>query len=107
MELTDSDRANIERARQVGEKLGYVLNPDEARTLKVSTLLVKNYVEFGKYYCPCKQSHPLDPAKDTLCPCPTLAEEMAKDGHCFCRLFYTAEAAAKATPDSGSGCCGK
>ena len=27
-------------------------------------------LEFGKYYCPCKQSHPPDPEKDVLCPCP-------------------------------------
>jgi len=103
MELSDSDRANIERARKVGEGLGYVLNPDQARTLKVSNLLARNFAEFGKYYCPCKQSHPLDPNKDVLCPCQTLQDEMDKDGHCFCRLFYTDEAAKKAEPDSG--CC--
>jgi ferredoxin-thioredoxin reductase catalytic subunit len=103
MELTDSDRAGIERARKVGEGLGYVLNPDAARTLKVSNLLAKNFAEFGEYYCPCKQSDPLDREKDVTCPCPTLADEIAKDGHCFCRLFYTAKAAEKAKP--GEGCC--
>ncbi|MCX6844254.1 MAG: ferredoxin:thioredoxin reductase [candidate division WOR-3 bacterium] len=88
MELTDKDTANIERARKVGAELGYVLNPDIERTLKVSSLLAKNFAEHGKYYCPCKQSHPLDPAKDVLCPCPTLKDEVAKDGHCVCRLFF-------------------
>jgi ferredoxin-thioredoxin reductase catalytic subunit len=101
MELTDKDRANIERARQVGEKLGYVLNPDIERTLKVSNLLARNFAEFGKYYCPCKQSHPLDPAKDVLCPCPTIHDEVARDGHCFCRLFSRSGAKA------ASGCCGR
>jgi ferredoxin-thioredoxin reductase catalytic subunit len=104
MELSASDRANIERARKVGEGLGYVLNPDTERTLKVSNLLARNFAEFGKYYCPCKQSHPLDPAKDVLCPCPTLKDETAQDGHCFCRLYYTPAAAAEAK--SGSGCGG-
>jgi ferredoxin-thioredoxin reductase catalytic subunit len=104
MEPTDKDKANIERARKVGEKLGYVLNPDIERTLKVSNLLAKNFAEFGKYYCPCKQSHPPDPAKDVLCPCPTLKDEIAKDGHCFCRLFYTPEATARGGTRSG-GCC--
>jgi ferredoxin-thioredoxin reductase catalytic chain len=88
MELTEQDRAKIERVRQVGEKLGYVLNPDTERTLKVTTLLARNFAEYGKYYCPCKQSDPLDPAKDVLCPCPTVCDEVAKDGHCFCRLFF-------------------
>lgn len=95
MNLSDTDRANIERARQVGEKLGLVLNPDMARTLKVATLLARNFAQYGKYYCPCKQSEPLDPERDVVCPCPTLKEELAKDGHCFCRLYYT-PAAAKA-----------
>lgn len=96
MNLTDTDRASIERARRVGEKLGLVLNPDTTRTLKVCTLLARNHQQHGKYFCPCKQSEPLDPARDVLCPCPTLKEEIAKDGHCFCRLFYTPEAAAAA-----------
>lgn len=104
MDLNDQDRANIERARQVGERLGHVLNPDMARTLKVSNLLARNFAEFGKYYCPCKQSHPLNPDKDVLCPCPTLSDEMTKDGHCFCRLYYT-PAAAGAKPEQ-PGCCG-
>ncbi|MFO7675222.1 MAG: ferredoxin-thioredoxin reductase catalytic domain-containing protein [bacterium] len=96
MELTDKDRANLERARRVGQKLGYVLNPDTERALKVANLLARNSAEAGRYYCPCKQSHPLDPANDVLCPCPILKEEIAADGHCFCRLFYTTEAAASA-----------
>jgi len=88
MELTDRDRANIERAGQVGEGPGYVLNPDIERTLKVSNLLARNFAELGKYYCPCKQSHPLDPAKDVLCPCPTLKGEVDKEGHCYGRLYF-------------------
>lgn len=100
MELSASDRANVERARLVGAGLGYVLNPDTERTLKVSNLLARNFAEHGKYYCPCKQSHPLDPEKDVVCPSPTVHEEVAKDGHCFCRLFFR--------PDvkSATGCCG-
>jgi len=103
MELTDKDKANIERARKVGEGLGYVLNPDLERTLKVSNLLARSFAEFGKYYCPCKQSHPLDPAKDVLCPCPTIHDEVAKDGHCFCRLFFKKPGA---KPAAGR-CCGR
>jgi ferredoxin-thioredoxin reductase catalytic subunit len=102
MELTDKDKINVERARLVGDELGYVLNPDIERTLKVSNLLARNFAEFGKYYCPCKQSHPLDPEKDVLCPCPTLREEVDKEGHCFCRLFFRPEA-----KSASGGCCGK
>lgn len=93
MELSASDRANIERVRKVGEELGYVLNPDMERTLKVANLLARNFAEYGKYYCPCKQSHPLNPDKDVLCPCTTVHEEVAREGHCFCRLFFAPAAA--------------
>lgn len=88
MDSADSGQRDVERARCVAEKLGYVLNPDAARTLKVATLLARNFEQHGKYYCPCKQSEPLDPLKDVVCPCPTLKDEIAKDGHCYCRLFY-------------------
>lgn len=88
MELTDTDKANIERARKVGVKRGYVLNSDTKRVRKIANLLVQNEEQFGKYYCPCKQSHPLDPAKDPVCPCEGLDEEVARDGHCHCWLLF-------------------
>lgn len=84
--------ANLKRIQSVGQDRGYLPNPDEERLKKVVGLMTRNYLEFGKYYCPCKQSHPLKPEQDVLCPCPTLEDEVAKDGHCFCRLFYAAEA---------------
>ncbi len=100
MNLSETDRANVERVRKVGEELRYVLNPDLARTLKVATLLAKNFAEHGKYYCPCKQSHPLDPQEDVVCPCPTVHDEVEKDGHCFCRLFYK-----PGVQSEPGGCC--
>lgn len=94
MDSTRGDQSDVERARRVAKRLGLVLNPDAARTLKVATLLSRNFEQHGRHYCPCKQSEPLDPAKDVVCPCPALKAEIAKDGHCHCRLFYT-EAAAR------------
>ncbi len=82
--------ANLRRVKGVAGEKGYALNADEERVKKVVGLMTRNYLEFGKYYCPCKQSHPLEPEKDVLCPCAELEEEVAKDGHCYCRLFYSA-----------------
>jgi ferredoxin-thioredoxin reductase catalytic subunit len=76
------------RVSSIAEQNGYVLNPDEERVRKVVGLMTENFVNAGKYYCPCKQTQPLNPAKDEVCPCPQLKEEVAKDGHCFCRLFF-------------------
>ena len=85
---TSEYNKNLERINKMAAEKGYVLNPDQERLQKVVGLMTMNKSEFGKYYCPCKQSHPLDPNKDVLCPCPPLADEVEKDGYCFCKLFY-------------------
>jgi ferredoxin-thioredoxin reductase catalytic chain len=90
-EVLEKDyETNLQRITGIAEEKDYVLNADEERVKKVVGLMTRNYLEFGKYYCPCKQSHPLDLEKDVLCPCPDLEEEVAKEGHCYCRLFYAA-----------------
>ncbi|HEC78048.1 MAG TPA: ferredoxin:thioredoxin reductase [candidate division WOR-3 bacterium] len=82
---------NLERIKNIAEEKGFILNPDEERVKKVVGLMTMNFKEYNKYYCPCKQSHPLDPTKDVVCPCSTLEQEVNKDGHCYCRLFYKKE----------------
>lgn len=86
-------RANRDRLREFADRSGFVFNADAERVNKVIGLMTRNLKEFGRYFCPCKQSHPLDPAKDTLCPCPEIGGEIAAEGHCFCRLFYRTGAA--------------
>ena len=42
---------------------------------------IKNYFIFG--YCPC------DPTMlRKYCPCPESLEDIAKTGHCLCRLYW-------------------
>jgi ferredoxin-thioredoxin reductase catalytic subunit len=81
-------KAALRRIKTIAAKHGCVLNSDKERVEKVIGLMTENYVAAGKYYCPCKQSDPLDADKDVVCPCPEWKEEVAKNGHCFCRLFY-------------------
>jgi ferredoxin-thioredoxin reductase catalytic chain len=85
---TQEYKENFTRIQKIAHEKGYILNPDQDRVKKVVGLMTMNQNEFGKYYCPCKQSHPLDPEKDVLCPCPPIAAEVKKDGYCFCKLFY-------------------
>ena len=79
---------NLARVQALADEKGYVLNPDVERVKKVVGLMTMNHNSHAKYYCPCKQSHPLDPGKDITCPCPEMDAEIAKDGNCFCKLFY-------------------
>lgn len=86
---TEQYDENLSRIMKTARQRDYVLNPDQERIRKVVGLMTMNKNDFGKYFCPCKQSHPLDPEKDVVCPCPEITDEIAKDGHCFCRLFYS------------------
>jgi ferredoxin-thioredoxin reductase catalytic chain len=85
---TQEYNKNFTRVKKIAQEKGYILNPNQDRVKKVVGLMTMNQIEFGKYYCPCKQSHPLDPGKNVLCPCPPIAAEVEKDGYCFCKLFY-------------------
>jgi len=89
---TAAYNANLSRLQRVAQSKGFDLNPDPKRVKKVVGLMTQNYNEHGSYYCPCKQSEPLDPEKDVCCPCPAADAEVQKDGCCFCRLFFKKEA---------------
>ncbi|MBP7937597.1 MAG: ferredoxin:thioredoxin reductase [Phycisphaerae bacterium] len=80
---------NLRRLSDAAAKHGLVLNPDEARVQKVVGLMAENYDAVGEWVCPCKQQHkPAQKGMDKICPCPEWLDEIAKDGHCFCRLFF-------------------
>lgn len=81
----------LNELKEVGTRAGYALNPESERLEKVVGLMTENLVLAGKRFCPCKQSHPLDPAKDVACPCPEWKSEIETEGHCFCRLFFVRE----------------
>ena len=85
---TDAYNKNLERIEGIANSTEHQLNPDEERVKKVIGLMTMNFNEFGEYFCPCKQNHPLDPDKDVSCPCSELKDEVTKDGHCFCKLFH-------------------
>jgi len=79
----------LNHAEEIIGKAGCTINPDDQRVQKVVGLMTMNFTAAGKYYCPCKQSHPLDTEKDVICPCPEMEAEIDADGFCFCKLFFT------------------
>ncbi len=87
---------NYARLKKVADENGLVFNPDEARVQKVIGLMSDNYDAVAEYVCPCKQTQkPPVKGKDILCPCPDMLQEIEKDGHCFCQLFYSPDEAKK------------
>jgi len=79
---------NLGRLKKIGEKKGYIFNPNQDWVAQVLRLMTNNLKEFGKYFCPCKQHYPVDIKTDAVCPCPMLDQEVADNGFCDCRLFY-------------------
>lgn len=86
---TEEYNKTLDRAKRVAEKCGYKLNEDQERIQKVIGLMTMNLNASGKFFCPCKQSHPLDTEKDVVCPCPEIGSEIEADGFCFCKLFFS------------------
>ena len=85
---------NLSRLRNTAKENGLVLNPDAERLQKVVGGMTENFKKHGDYFCPCKRKNdPPVTGEDTLCPCSEMANEIEKDGHCFCKLFFTPEAA--------------
>jgi len=70
-------------------KAGYMLNPDEKVRETVIEGLARNKIRYGYRYCPCRRvegNYEVDKYK--ICPCKWHKEEIARDGHCHCTLFF-------------------
>jgi len=75
--------------RKYAKEKGLVLNPDDRQLNAVIRGLVRNRLKHGERYCPCRIRSG-DPEKDQLiiCPCSHHEEEIAREGHCHCNLFF-------------------
>jgi len=93
--------APLAYAWKIAERHGYTLNPDQGQLQRLARLLAENKANHGRYFCPCKQSYPLDPGADPVCPCPTFKDEIRDQGHCVCHLFFDPEAAERARERPG------
>ena len=82
----------IDKSKEYAESAGYMLNPDGKVVNIVALGLLNNEKKYGKQYCPCRRvkGNAEEDAK-IICPCIYHQEEIAKDGHCHCRLFVKKE----------------
>jgi len=62
--------------------------------------MAENKRKYGRYFCPCKQHYPVKPGIDPICPCESFRDEISRDGHCECHIFFdeAAEVQAKRRP---------
>lgn len=92
-DLKAKDLENVEETiksyQEYAEKNGFKLNPDREAVEKLVMGLLTNERKYGAKYCPCRRVSG-DPEEDKpkICPCQWHKEEIERDGHCFCGLFY-------------------
>ncbi|BDC35881.1 MAG: ferredoxin:thioredoxin reductase [Candidatus Methanoliparum thermophilum] len=84
--IKDEIKKFIERYAQ---KKGYVLNPDKETLETLINGLAHNKIKYGRRYCPCRiVTGDATEDKKNICPCVYHEEEIKRDGHCHCMLFY-------------------
>jgi ferredoxin-thioredoxin reductase catalytic chain len=70
----------------------YRLFPDAVVVESLVTRLARNLVAHGRQYCPCRKvTGDRGADRPNICPCRTHHDEIARDGHCECRLFVSKE----------------
>jgi len=85
----------FEKSKAHAKTAGLALNPDKKQLEMVIKALASNQKLHGKPYCPCRALTG-ETVQDTqiVCPCAFHWDEVKKDGHCKCRLFWGKEKAA-------------
>ncbi len=89
----DPVNAALDYLQNVAKCFNYAINPDDKALRRVVSYMAENKRRFGNYYCPCKQHYPLDQQVDPVCPCKPFRDEIKRDGHCECHVFFDKTAA--------------
>jgi len=87
--LDELEEKVLADSREHAEKEGFALNPDGQIVNVLMKSLARNEREKGKRYCPCRVLTGSREEDDKIvCPCAYHKEEVERDGHCKCRLFF-------------------
>ncbi len=79
----------IKKYQRYADENGLKLNPDGKAVERLVKGLLANEKKYGARYCPCRRiTGNLEEDRPKICPCQWHREEIEKDGHCFCGLFY-------------------
>ncbi|HIJ07436.1 MAG: Ferredoxin thioredoxin reductase beta chain [Methanomicrobiales archaeon 53_19] len=89
MDEIEAARLIRDWVKRYAEENGYVLNPDPKQLDAVIRGLARKMVRNGERYCPCRiLSGDPDVDKQIICPCIYHKDEIDRDGHCHCNLFF-------------------
>ena len=69
---------------------GFKLNPNKNIVKAMAKGLLANEKKHGERYCPCRRvTGNKEEDKPKICPCQWHKEEIEKQGHCICKLFFS------------------
>lgn len=81
-----------ERVTHYARRGPYELFPDAVVVRNLLAKMARNLVAYGKAYCPCREvTGHVRVDRLNICPCRSHHEDIARDGHCECRLFVNEE----------------
>lgn len=85
-----SPKEHLKRKLQIyAAANGFILNPDDAVSDRVLDGLLRKKEKHGELYCPCRiLGKDAEFNRTIICPCSYHKDEIQKDGHCHCLLFY-------------------
>ena len=79
-----------ERVTHYAQRGPYELFPDDVVVRNLLAKMARSLVAYGKAYCPCREvTGHVQVDRLNICPCCSHHEDIARDGHCECRLFVS------------------
>ncbi len=99
--MNEKTLKRYEQIKEIAEKGGYHLNPDEEMTIALIDGLVVNNERYGDEVCPCRLFRgTLEDNLDIVCPCYYRDDDLAEYGSCFCGLYVTQEVIENGGPEA-------
>ncbi|MFW5858320.1 MAG: ferredoxin-thioredoxin reductase catalytic domain-containing protein [Planctomycetota bacterium] len=93
MDLTPEAQAIKKRLDAYLAGTPYTYSPDKEAVARVLNGMARRKEKQGEAYCPCRivTGEP-EADRKIICPCVYHEDEIARDGHCHCRLFVREDA---------------
>lgn len=92
--MEQTEKEILSTSQEYAKKRGFSLNESKKILGAVIKGLAKNREKYGKAYCPCRAiTGNSEEDKKNICPCIYHLDEIKKDGHCKCQLFFGSKGA--------------
>jgi len=78
-----------QKSKEYADRNGFVLQQDSKMLDMTLNGLLRNEQKYGAVYCPCRRvTGNKKEDEKIICPCIFHKDEIKKDGHCKCMLFF-------------------